>query len=1175
MKLRWKRWAIAGVGALAVYALAGFALVPWIVRNQVPKIAQEQLERRGEIGEVKFNPFTLRFEAHDLRLTEANGAPLFGVGQLTVDLDWVSLPRRAWSFAEIRITAPSAQLAIAKDGKFNIAELLATIDKKPHEPSDGGMPRLVIDRFALDQGRVDVKDEEAGYSNSLSPIEFALDNFSTLPDRTGPYTFSANSARGGRIFWKGEASVNPIRGSGVVTVDKASLPELAVYLQSYAKVSIAAGSASLALPYRFAYSNGKFEASLNGATLALADLAVGKEGEKDAFATLTRLNITGVDADLARREVSVGEMSAGGARLTVKRDAKGQLDVSGLLAASPAHAATSGVQVQAGRWKLGVKQVAFDDMGFALTDETVSPALKVTADKMQLRLAVDAQQDAGPPQVKVSGAQFSMANLTLAGGPQPALRVAQLGFAEGEVDLAARSANLGRVYAEGGDLKFVRDAKGQINLLAMLPRGGAEQPASPKSVAASPDEKPWRAAVKAVEINKFTADIDDQGSGVRLHAQDINAKVEGASNDLRQALKFSAGLTLKEGGQLSAKGSVVPASGAVDADVSVKQLALAPVQPMLARFVKLKLAGGSVNAQGRLTTGDASRRNAALRYSGAFEVAGLVLNEEDGDLFASWKSVGAEKLSLSLSPNRLEIPELRIVEPNAKLLIENDRSFNAARLLVNQGPATGGAAVTAPAKPQPVAKSAAPANAQAATQAGDDDPFPVGIRRLRVEKGILDFTDLSLRPQFGAKIHELSGVITGLSSNRNTRSQIELDGNVDEYGLARIRGDLNPFAPRYNTDVNVVFKNVDMVSASPYTMKFAGYKIAEGKISLDLKYKVRDSKLEGDNQIVIDKLTLGERVDSPDALKLPLELAIAILKDSDGRIDLGLPVSGDMNDPQFSYGAIVWKAISNVLTRIVTAPFRALGSLFGISGEKLEAVDFDPGSAKLLPPEREKLKQVAQVLTKRAQLKLTAPGQYSEAADGAALRVRALRLEINKRAGITLPPGEEPGPLDVQDRHVRSALRELYAERFGKAEFDKAKAEAERGAPAPAAAKAAEADEKKAGAGAAANPASARAGDEPGKGGISLMQRVTRLTQGEPQVADASDFYRNLRQRLEQNQSLPADALTQLGTQRAQAIVAALTEGGVEAARVTAGAPEKVDAAPGKAVPVRLALGGK
>ncbi|EEF23049.1 conserved hypothetical protein, partial [Ricinus communis] len=335
----------------------------------------------------------------------------------------------------------------------------------------------------------------------------------------------------------------------------------------------------------------------------------------------------------------------------------------------------------------------------------------------------------------------------------------------------------------------------------------------------------------------------------------------------------------------------------------------------------------------------------------------------------------------------------------------------------------------------------------------------------------------------------MNGVVTGLSSSRDTHSQIELDGRVNEYGMARIRGNLNAFAPREDTDINVVFKNVDMVSTSPYAMKFAGYKVADGKISLDLQYKIHDSQLDGANQVVIDNLTLGERVDSPDAFKLPLSLAIAILKDSDGRIDLGVPVTGSMDDPQFNYGVVIRKAIFNVLTRIVTAPFRALGSLFGGSGEQLEAIDFDPGSDTLLPPEREKLAKVAQILAKRPQLKLSVPGQYSEASDGAVLKARALRAEIDKRAGIKLQTGERPGPLDLGDRAVRNAMRGLYAERFGSAELDKQKKAAEDG---PAAA------------------------GQPKK--LPIWQRVGKMVQGEPQVADASAFYQKLRERLEQTQ---------------------------------------------------------
>jgi len=1173
MKFRWKRWALGGAGLLAAYAAVGFGLVPLIVRNQVPKLAAG-LERRADIGEVKFNPFSLRLEAHDVRLTEQGGAPIAGVAALVVDLDWNSLWRRAWSFAEIRITAPSASLTVTPDGKSNLADLLASIEKKqqPRDPSvSGKLPRLVVESLVLEQGKVEVRDQQAGYANTVTPIDVALEKFSTLPDHTGPYSFSADSARGGKVRWKGEASVNPISGSGELVLENGSLPELAVYLKSYAKVAVAAGRLAMVLPYRFSYIGGKLEASVNGGKIALTDLAMSREGNKDSFATLTRMAISGINADLARRDATVGEVSVAGGTLSIRRDSKGEIDLVNLMATSPAQAATSGAAVVVRDWKLGIKQVAFSDVTLGMVDETVTPPLQVAADKLQLHLHLAAEQKGALTQVTVGDAKFSLSNLALTSGGQALLKVGQVGFDDGMVDLAARRASVGRAYVDGGQVKLQRDRAGQINLLRALPKAMAAQ-AGEKGSPAQPAAEPWNVVVKLAELGKFAADVEDQGAGITLHAQDIAAKVENASNDLKQPVKFSAGLKLREGGQLSALGSVVPAGAVLQADVKVQQLALAPAQPLLAKYVRLKLAGGNLSTQGRLTMGaQAGAKASALRYAGAFNVAGLVLNEEDGDLFAAWKNVSADKLALSLAPNSLQIPELRIVEPDAKLLIENDHTFNASRLLVQPaGAASSSAKVTAPAP-----------TAAAATA----DPFPVRIARVRVENGKLDFTDLSLRPQFGAKIHELNGVVTGLASNRDARAQVELDGRVDEFGLARIRGELNPFAPRDNTDVNVVFKNVDMVSASPYTMKFAGYKIAEGKISLDLKYKVRNNKLEGDNHIVIDKLTLGERVDSPDALKLPLELAIAILKDSDGRIDLGLPVSGDMSDPQFSYGSVIVKAIGSILGRIVTAPFRALAGLFGGSGggEKLESIDFDPGSDKLLPPEREKIKQIAQVLAKRPQLKLVAPGQFSESADGAALRTRAVRVEIAARAGIKLAPGEEPGPLDIQGRAVRSAMRDLYAERFGKAELDKLKAEAERGGPAPAVA--AEGKDtvqgvaggkgEASGVAREAGKDSAPAVPDAAQARLPMWQRMGKLIQGEPEVADATAFYRKLLDRLNQNQTLPADALGQLGTRRAAVVVAALAEAGVDATRLSAGAPEKVASEPGKLVPLKLGLAAK
>ena len=1128
---RWQRWAVGTGCALAAYSAAGFWLVPYVIKNQLPKFAEKELARQASIADVRFNPFTLRLEADQIVFREAssaNNAPLLSIGALAVQLEWKSIVRRAWSLAEIRITAPQAQLTITPDGKFNLAEVLATWQRNHPEKSEGGMPRLVIAHFALEHGKVDWQDQKAGYADNFTPINFTLDNISTLPDANGSYSLSADAARGGKLHWRGTASLSPIRGEGELILNDASLPGLAAYLKAYTRATVTSGKLSARLPYAFSYADGTLQATVKNAGLALRDLALVQSGKGAPFTSLSTLGIAGVNADLARQNVTVDKVNLYGGKVAVRRDSKGEIDVANLmLPGNPTPAAPS----KAGKWKVDLHQLALANVDVSAIDETVSPALQLSARQLQLNLQLALQQGPSGMATVIDGANVSLADLAMQRGAQTPFKLAQLGFTDGKIDLAAHTVHLGAVTASGAQIDLARNRQGEFAIAQQLPVFASGKADAGKETPSAP----WSTKVDKVELSKFGARFDDAGTGIKGTLQDARLSLHNVSNDMKQALPFELGVGLREGGLLTANGKFVPGTGAVDAQLNLQQLTLAPVQPLLAQHVKLKLAGGTLSGSGRLTTGGGAPKAPKVRYEGGVDIAGLVLNETDGKRFASWKSVRADKLTASVGPDFVDIPELRVVEPNAQLIIENDRSLNAQRLLVKA--------------PEPAAAAATTATPTAA-----DAAFPVRVRRVRLQNAKLDFADLSLRPQFAAKIYELNGVITGLSTKRDARSQIELDGRIDEFGLARVRGQLNPFAPTDNTDLNVVFKNVDMVSASPYTMKFAGYKVAEGKISLDLQYKVRNRQLDGTNQVVLDKLTLGERIDSPDALKLPLELALAILKDSDGRIDLGLPVSGDMNDPQFSYGALIWKAVGNVLTKIVTAPFRALGNLLGISADKLEAIDFDAGSAVLLPPEREKLKQVAQILAKREQLKLAVPGQYSDT-DAAALRAQAVRRAVAAKAGIKLEAGEEQGPLNLGERKVRGALRELYGERFGKAELDKQKKAAESAVPATAAAAAASAS--------ASAPATAK---------IPVFQRLGKLIEGEPQVADTGAFYNGLREQLEARQPLPADALNKLGAQRSAAILAALQQDGTPAARVSAGAPEKTEAAPGKLVGLKLGL---
>ncbi len=834
------------------------------------------------IGEVRFNPFTLRLAAHDIALAEADGTPLLSVAALVLQFQWRSLLRRAWTFGEVTVAAPRANRLVVPDGSFNLAALLDTLEQRPHD-AGASLPRMIVERFALERGRVDLNDRHAGYSNQFSPIDFTLTEFSTLPDQNDNYTFTARSARGGTLRWKGRGSANPIRVSGEIAIDNASLPQLGTYLKSYTRATVAAGQLSATLPYVVSYAAGKLQASLVGARVALRDLGLSREGSTDSFATLTQLELSDINVDLMRRDATVGAMRANGGKLSVKRDARGQLDLANLMAASahrPEPAApppsVPAPAVTVNDWKLDVRQLVFDGVALGAVDETVNPPLMLAADQLRLQLQLAAAQAGSDLQLTLSNAALSLSGITLASGTRTPFKLAQLGFSDGALDLAARRVRVGRLFADSGQLQITRDRSGKLNLLGLLPRFEAARESA---------GQPWTATIGAAELAKFGAEVMDQASGVKLHVTDLRARFEGAGSDLKQPVKFSAGFGLREGGQLSAQGSVVPAGGAVQADVKLAKLALAPLQPLLAQYLRLKIAGGTVSAQGRVSAGDGTGKNPRLRYAGGLDVAGLVLNEDDGQLFASWSNVGIPKFNGAIGPNLVDIPELRVDGADARLIIENDRSFNAVRLLVKP---------TAPAARTPV-----PGTPPA------PEHFPVRVALVRLQDAKVDFTDLSLRPQFGAKIYALNGIVSGLSSSRDSRSRIELDGRVDEFGSARVRGELNPFAPTNNTDLNVVFRNINMVAASPYTMKFAGYKIAEGKISLDLQYKVRNRQLEGINQIVIDKLLLGERVDSPDALKLPLEMAIALLKDSDGRVDLGLPVSGNLDDPQFSYGALI------------------------------------------------------------------------------------------------------------------------------------------------------------------------------------------------------------------------------------------------------------------------------
>jgi hypothetical protein len=616
----------------------------------------------------------------------------------------------------------------------------------------------------------------------------------------------------------------------------------------------------------------------------------------------------------------------------------------------------------------------------------------------------DGRFELGAQTLSIGAARFGPGRLELADiAAPPSFETIALDAIR--VDFAARAATLGRAALTGARVAATRDAAGGIDLLAAL----AGLSAGREGLSGEPVREvapSWRYRLDRLEVAELGATLRDAGvePAAELALENLAFSVEGASDDLSVPLPLRLAFDVRGGGRFEGEGTATPATPSADVRFKLADLSLKPAEPYLAQRTTLTLADGRLSVGGRATYDGKEPK-----FRGDFALRNLRLSEAaTGDTLLGWKNLASG--SVSATPRRLDVGELRLDGLDAKLVIDKDKNVNLKQVL-KAAPAAQGDAATDPAGTAPT-------------------DFQVNVQRVRVFNSEMYFADHSLVLPFGTRIHGLRGGLGKLTSRPDgAPGQIELEGDVDDYGMARAVGQVNLFDPAGFMDIRVLFRNVEMTRLTPYTATFAGRKIDSGKLSLDLQYRIENRQLQGANQIVMDSLALGERVDSPGAANLPLDLAVAILQDADGRIDLGLPIAGSLDDPEFSYGRIVWKAIANVLTKIVTAPFRALAALFG-GDEKIEDIAFEPGMALPTPPEREKLVKLATALGKRPGLVLKVGGTHAPA-DRIALQDVQLRRALLARTGQRVPERGDPGPLSPREPKMRAALEELFGKRFG------------------------------------------------------------------------------------------------------------------------------------------------
>jgi hypothetical protein len=671
------------------------------------------------------------------------------------------------------------------------------------------------------------------------------------------------------------------------------------------------------------------------------------------------------------------------------------------------------------------------------------------------------------------------------GGAQNYIDVARIALDDMRFDLTKHSVNIAKVVLSGGDIKAWLSEAHRLNLLELIgpppaadggsavegdaaTRAAAAQstPAATAPAAHSTTEaargstarpSPWTLSVPDITAEGFKMSAEDRAvsPAAELTLTPLNVHVTGFNTSPDDTLDLTVDSGVSPAGKIAGRAKLTPKSATVSAQLEAHDLPLTLLQPYLDHYTSMMLLKGTLGTKLDIERG----ADGALVIGGITAVHDLRTVDNALKLdFIKWHDLRVAGIRYRSAPASLRVGAVTALEPYVRMVIAPDRTTNIKEVLTPSGAArskrsgeanapTAGSTASAAAD-QPGAADAAPTPAPtksasgrkrktavqtAAAPAGPLTPFPLSIGTLTFVNGSANYTDLWIKPSFTIGIQSLGGKITGLSSEPQSRAKVQLDGKVDRYAPWRLAGEVNLLSAALFTDLTMSFNDVDLTVVNPYSGHFVGYEIDKGKLSVDVHYQVEQRKLTAAQHFVIDQLELGERVESPDAVHVPLKIAVALLKDRNGVIDLNLPMNGSLDDPQFRIGPIIWKMFTNLLVKVATAPFALLGHLFGGGNEHMNIIEFDAASAALEKPAQDQLAALAKALKERPQLKLDVPMVFADTIDRPALAAARLRSELQARELATREGRKHPDTafelaLADPEKHLKLLLEQYPAD---------------------------------------------------------------------------------------------------------------------------------------------------
>ncbi|RJX75196.1 DUF748 domain-containing protein [Vibrio sinensis] len=643
-----------------------------------------------------------------------------------------------------------------------------------------------------------------------------------------------------------------------------------------------------------------------------------------------------------------------------------------------------------------------------------------------------------------SNGQFELNQLNFDANDKSIVSLVNLAINDIATNVEKQAVNVGSITSQGLNVSAKLDKNGADLVGLFTPTGSlSEKPVTDKTDSqrepsnelnaqkeAQPQSSveetasPWLLTLGGVEISDYQVNIVENVATKKANQwviAPINLSTSQIVSDLSKPIAFDFSTSVNGKGDISIKGETDAKQQALLADIDVKGLKLAQFQPYLATAVNATLTNGEVSTQAKLDANAVGK----VVVSGGVQLEHLSIRDNKlRKPFVKWRSLAVNKFNFDLQKSTLAIDTLTLSQPYARVVINKDRSTNIGDLMVTQ--------------PQSSSKKDQSKKSQA-----QEKPFALSVRKVAFNDGSAFFADNSLTPNFSSGIEQLKGQIGHVSSVPGTKATVDISGNIDKYAPVKVKGAINPLLEQPYLDLDVIFKSVELTTVNPYSGTYAGHYIDKGQLTLALNYQLENNQLKGSNHVVIDQLQLGQASDSDLATSLPIKLAVALLQDSDGVIDLGVEVSGDVNDPEFSLGAVIWNTISNIITKAVTAPFSFISDLAG-SDEELNVVNFESGADTLTAQEQEKLKTLGEALATRPKLTLTVDGAVDAESDSKALALKQFNQLLAETANITI--ADLPDNLSASTMPtsgvLSNALQALYREEFGQ-EATKVKANIE------------------------------------------------------------------------------------------------------------------------------------